>query len=225
VARGLTADDPTYIQENADWLAAEAKYKSQQEIIAQAQVAANAAWLSYQQASPMNIPKGIYALVNLTEADVIKVKIGQKATLTLDALPDKTLPVKFGRSIPMAPPVPVLLPIRQLLPLIRLSPIFILRWVLTPRLSPISKRMLSLSLRFAVQITNGQSTVRLLKDGQVTSVTVEVGEANDTQTEITSGISEGETVITGSSTSQTTSSSKAVSPFAGFGGGANRMFR
>jgi len=77
----------------------------------------------------------------------------------------------------------------------------------------------------AVQITNGQSTVRLLKDGQVTSVTVEVGEANDTQTEITSGISEGETVITGSSTSQTTSSSKAVSPFAGFGGGANRMFR
>jgi len=53
VERELPENDPTYIQQNSDWLAAEAKYKNQQEVVKQAQVALNNAWLSYQLTSPI----------------------------------------------------------------------------------------------------------------------------------------------------------------------------
>jgi Multidrug resistance efflux pump len=131
VARELLTDDPTYIQQNADWLAAEAKYKNQQGVIDQAQASVNSAWLSYiQLSSTITAPTAgkvsgltltvgssisssqtdsnstgnsgqsvgtiiaessiLQAMINLTEIDVVKVKPGQKVTLTLDAFPDKT---------------------------------------------------------------------------------------------------------------------------------------
>jgi macrolide-specific efflux system membrane fusion protein len=61
VARNLAADDPTYIMENADWLAAESAYKNQQSAISQAQSSLNSAWLSYRQSSPV-----IYAPISGT---------------------------------------------------------------------------------------------------------------------------------------------------------------
>ncbi|MEM3112694.1 MAG: efflux RND transporter periplasmic adaptor subunit [Candidatus Anstonellales archaeon] len=53
VARGLSTDDPTYIQQHDDWLAAEAKYKNQKSVIDQAKASLNSAWLSYQSTSPI----------------------------------------------------------------------------------------------------------------------------------------------------------------------------
>jgi RND family efflux transporter MFP subunit len=41
-------DDPVYIQQNANWLKAEADYKNQQNVIAQAQAHASSAYLAYQ---------------------------------------------------------------------------------------------------------------------------------------------------------------------------------
>lgn len=43
--------DPVYIQQQADWLQAEADYKNQQNVIVQAQSSLNSSWLSYQQTS------------------------------------------------------------------------------------------------------------------------------------------------------------------------------
>src|SRR3989344_3160148 len=51
VVRSLPVEDPTHIQESSDWLAAEAKYKNQANVVAQSQTALSAAWLSYQQSS------------------------------------------------------------------------------------------------------------------------------------------------------------------------------
>ncbi|HRN71063.1 MAG TPA: efflux RND transporter periplasmic adaptor subunit, partial [Candidatus Woesebacteria bacterium] len=118
-----------HIPEN-EWLAAEAEYKNQEKVIAQAQTSLNAAWLSLQQSSPT-----IYApiagtvsgltlqvgsvisssagssdsttitsqkiasvtteaspmiSVSLTEIDVLHVTVGDKVTITFDALADKT---------------------------------------------------------------------------------------------------------------------------------------
>src|SRR3989344_660145 len=53
VARGLVAEDPTYIQEHDDWLAAEGKYKNQKNTVFQSQAALNNALLGYQQSSPI----------------------------------------------------------------------------------------------------------------------------------------------------------------------------
>jgi len=71
-----------------------------------------------------------------------------------------------------------------------------------------------------VQTTNGQSTVRVLQNGQITSITVETGISSDTDTEITSGLSEGDMVITGTRVSgQGSTGSSPFSGFRGFGGG------
>ena len=74
----------------------------------------------------------------------------------------------------------------------------------------------------SIQTSNGASTIRIRKNGQIESVNVEIGSSNDTQIEIISGVSVGEEVITGQTgAATTTSSEQSTSPFGGrgFGGG------
>ena len=120
---------------NDNWLASEAKYKNQQNVLAQAQTSLNSAWLSYQETSGTiyaPISGNISGLslqigsvisggsssssstsvsstkvasvktdapptvsISLTEIDVPKVKVGNKATITFDALTDKTFTGKL----------------------------------------------------------------------------------------------------------------------------------
>jgi len=73
-----------------------------------------------------------------------------------------------------------------------------------------------------VQVENGQATVRLMKNGKPETVKVETGLSSATQTEITAGLSEGETVVTSVVSSQRTNS-QTQSVFGGFGGGGARF--
>jgi len=75
----------------------------------------------------------------------------------------------------------------------------------------------------AIQTSNNQSTVQILKNGKPTDVTVELGDSNDTQTEIVSGVSEGDLVVTNvvtKSTTQTSGSAFSIFGCRGLGGGA-----
>jgi len=74
----------------------------------------------------------------------------------------------------------------------------------------------------AVVTTNGETTVRVLKNGVMSSVPVTVGDSNDTQTEITSGLNEGDTVVTAVIGGATTTATTGTSPFSALGG--NRGF-
>ena len=72
--------------------------------------------------------------------------------------------------------------------------------------------------------SSGNTTVRVMKNGNVSTVTVTTGASNDTQTEIDSGVNDGDTVVTGSSTAAAATTSTGTSPFSslggrGFGGG------
>ncbi|HRN71062.1 MAG TPA: RND transporter, partial [Candidatus Woesebacteria bacterium] len=73
---------------------------------------------------------------------------------------------------------------------------------------------------------DGESYVRVQKNGQVEQVSVETGISSDSYIEIISGLSEGDTVIT-STISNTTSGTggSAFSTGFGGGGGAVRMIR
>lgn len=73
LARGLLNYDPTYIQENDEWLAAEAKYKNQQSVVSQAKSSVTNAWNSYQAVSPIIVSpiKGQITNLTLTEGMVI----------------------------------------------------------------------------------------------------------------------------------------------------------
>ena len=74
----------------------------------------------------------------------------------------------------------------------------------------------------AVQTSNGTSTVRVLKNGQATPVDVEIGSTSDTQTEIVSGLSEGDQVIIGTTIQGASTGAGTTSPFGGTGFGGAR---
>jgi len=162
-------------------------------------------------------------VVNLTEIDVVKVKPGQKATLTLDALPDKTFTgkvsaVNTGGSVSSGVTTyPTTITFDT-----SVDTIYPNMAVNATIITDVENNVI-LVPSGAVQTVNGESSVRVLKDGQVASVPVEVGSSNDSQTEIVSGISAGETVVTGQ-TNTTSGASGASSPFGGtgFGGGSGR---
>jgi multidrug efflux pump subunit AcrA (membrane-fusion protein) len=69
----------------------------------------------------------------------------------------------------------------------------------------------------AVKTTGKQKTVTVLKDGKPTPVTVTLGMSNDTQSEVTSGLNEGDAVVVPQTT--TTTSGGGGGGFGGPGGG------
>jgi macrolide-specific efflux system membrane fusion protein len=264
VARGLVVGDPTYIEENATWLAAEAQYKNQSGVISQAEANLSNAWVSYQQSSSLitapvagtindlaiasgvpisgsstsssvstqtiatiSTPGGnVLAVVNIAEIDSPKVKTGQKATLTLDAFPSVTFTGKVvvmntsGQTSSGVTTYPATIALdstnNKIYPGMGADAKIITN----------IKNDVILVPSGAVQTTNGQSTVKVLKNGQITTVSVEIGDSNDTQTEITSGLNASDTVVTSTTTTGTTSQTRtSTSPFGAFGGGGGGNFR
>ena len=262
--------DPVYIEEQASWLAAEAAYKNQPGVIAQAQAGLNNANLAYQLTSgtitaptsgvigDMVITKGMQigssnttagsstntsnqavasiltgnstaVSINISEVDVPQIKVGQQATITFDALTNKSFTGKVeginttgvvSSGVTTYPAVIVLDESEgDILPNMSATANIITKIDNNVLLVPSA----------AVQTTGTTSTVKVLINGQVTTIPVEIGDSSDSQTVITSGLSEGETVITGSAST----SNSSTSPFSGFrlggfgggGGGARTVIR
>lgn len=169
----------------------------------------------------------LQASVNLSEIDVTQIKTGQKVTLTLDAFPDKTFTGKVSSintngsvsSGVTTYPTTILFDdttVENIYPNMAVSVKIITDITTNAVLVPSA----------AVQTTDGTSTVQIVKDGKVSQVSVEVGESNDTQTVITSGLSEGQKVVTSTVTSGTGTTSTDTSPFGGTGlGGGGVMIR
>jgi len=254
VARGLAENDPTYIQQRDDWLAAEAKYKNQQAVISQAQAAVNNAWLAYQLSSPivvaprdgiitgLSVVEGMtinsnssstkvavvqtkgapIASFNLSEIDVCQIKPGQKATIVLDSFPDKTY---TGKVVGVDRVGTVTSGVTQYPVVVRLdtsAPEILPHMAATAKIIIESKENVLLVPSSAVQTQNGQSYVRVLKNGQVQMIPVETGLVSDTQTEIVSGLAEGDLVVTSMTASW---QRNEESPFRKGMGGMMKMVR
>lgn len=261
--------DPVYIEENATWLAAEAAYKNQQNVIAAAQASLNSASLSYAQiSSNVTAPisgtvSGLSASagtvitsssssssdsssnstntvgtihtsgnpivsVSLSEIDVPNVQIGDKATVTFDAFSGKTFTGKVSSidttgsvsSGVTSYPATILLDTEVPNLLANMS-------ASVSIITQVKDDVLAVPTS-AIQISNDESSVRVLKNGQIQSVTVTTGITTDTETEITSGLNEGDTVITSTLSNATSGTgSTSTSPFGGnlrFGGAAGGGF-
>lgn len=176
-----------------------------------------------QQLGTVTIPDGkAQIVVNLSEIDAAKVNQGQKATLTLDAFPGKGF---TGKVVLVNTNGQVSSGVTNYPATIELDSS---SGNIYPNMSVAAKVITNVKNNVilvpaaAVQTTNGQSTIRVLRDGQVETVSVEVGDGNDTQMEIASGINEGDMVITGED-SITKTTGGGTSPFSLFGGG-NRGF-
>lgn len=179
--------------------------------------------VSAQTAGKINHPEGqLIATVDLTEIDVINVKAKQKVTLMLDAYPDKTftgkiLAVNTSGNVSSGVtsyPVTILLDpvLVEIYPNMAISGEIITGIKTDILLVPVT----------AVQTVGDQTTVQILKDGQPETIAVEIGDSNDTQIEIISGLNEGDEIITSVIASgQTDSRSEA----GGFGGGGTTIIR
>lgn len=253
---------PEFHIANDNWLAAEAKYKLQQQVVNQAQTALNSAWLSYQKASstvyaPITGTISGLALqegsvitsnastqnsnvsntkianvktdatpvvsINLTEIDVPKITIGNKATITLDSYPDKTF---TGKVVSIDTVGSVSSGVTTYPTVIKLDTD---TTTILPNMS-VSATIITATKRNVLQVPTssimgevGAFYVRVMKNGKMVEKIVETGVASDSQTEILSGISEGEIVVTSVNTNTaTTKSGTTTSPFSMFGGGASR---
>jgi RND family efflux transporter MFP subunit len=247
---------PEFITVQNDWLAAEAKYKNQQNVIAQSKINLNNSWLSYQKTTPIVTAPMAGTITNITysagmtisgteessqrvavikasgnplvsfnvsEIDVSKVKPGQKATVKLDSLTDKTFTGKVMTVDRIGSvtsgvtnyPVVILLDTQSedILPNMSATATIILE----------TKDNVLLIPSGAIQQSQGQSVVRVLKDGQMESIVVETGLSSDTKTEILSGLEEGDEVVTSLSSFTETQTGRSV--FSGLGGAGGMMIR
>ena len=129
------------------------------------------------------------------EADVAKLKLGQVATLTVDAVGAARMTGKVSALDPLAT-------IAQGVPVYGVD---VLIDVPNPQLRPgmsgtaaiiIASRQNVLTVpNLAVRTANGRRFVQLLKDGQPVDTEVTFGISNETVTEVTTGLQEGDTVV------------------------------
>lgn len=161
----------------------------------------------------------ITASVSLTEIDVIKVKAGQKVSITMDAFADKTFTGQVlaintnGQSTSGVTSYPTIIVFDTSLP--NMYP----NMSVSANIIVDSKTDVLTVPSSSIKTTNGESVVSVMKDNQISEVTVETGISDTTQTEIISGLNEGDAVITSTSTTKTTSTTtKSVFSGSGFGG-------
>lgn len=160
-------------------------------------------------------PKGQYqATLSLTETDIVKIKSGQKVTITLDAFPGITftgnvLSVDVAGSTNSGVTsysVVVLLDDTEKEIYTNMS--------VTATIIISSKADILLIPTTAIDTaTDGTTTVRTYKNNIVSTVTITTGDTNDSETEVKSGLNEGDVIISSSVSSDTKSNNNTTSAF------------
>ena len=166
--------------------------------------------------------------LNLTQIDAPKVKVGNHATITFDAMADKTFTGEvvsidtIGQTSSGVTTYPAIVKLDSVVDGILPS------MTATANIITLTKSNVLLVPVAAVSTQNGQSTVQVMRNGYPAETPVEVGLSSDTQTEIVSGIAEGDAVVTGtvsSGSSRTQSQTSIFSAFGRGGGGTARFAR
>lgn len=268
-ARNLATTDPTYIQENDTWLAAEANFNNSQNAILAAKASLTNAAISYQQSSStivapvagtienITVVPGMaitnsttssynnsttsttvasiqtggnpVATVNVAEIDVAKVKAGQKVTLTFDSIANQTFTGKVAGINKLGTVSSGVTNYPATIEFDSSSEAILPNMSVSASIITDIKDNVIMVPTSAIQTQNGQSVVRELQNGQLVFVPVTTGEASDTDTEIVSGVNEGDIVVTAVISATTSGGSTSTSPFSGlnrgFGGGAGVIFR
>ncbi|CAN5232641.1 HlyD family efflux transporter periplasmic adaptor subunit [soil metagenome] len=163
------------------------------------------------------------------EVDVPNLASGQKATVTLDAFPDKTFVGTVSSVDTIGTSTSGVVTYNEYITLVSPPPTIHSGMTASAIIQTDKKDNVLKVPTTAIQTTDGVSTVDVMKNGQVSSVEVETGIADDTYTEIISGLTEGEEIVTSTSNSATATSSTTTSPFSrtlgGFGGGGATRVR
>jgi len=162
------------------------------------------------------------AILNVSEIDVSLIEPGQKATITLDSIADKTFTgnvVSVDRVGMITNNVTTYTTIIQF---DTSSDHILPNMAATANIIIDSKSDVLIVPSQAVNYQDGQESVTVIRNGQQQNVLVETGIISDIQTEIVSGLKEGDTIITitTTSTNQTTQTRRGGFMFGGGGAGS-----
>lgn len=160
--------------------------------------------------------------VEVNEVDVPSVSIGQKATITFDAISDLTLTGKVEKMDSLGTVTQGVVTYNVTVGLDSIDARVKPGMSATAEIVTEVKQDVLMVSNSAVKTKNGETYVEALVNGAPSQKNVTAGIANDSETEIVSGLSVGEEVvtqtITASSTTKTTSSNSGVR-IPGLGGG------
>jgi multidrug efflux pump subunit AcrA (membrane-fusion protein) len=171
------------------------------------------------------------AQVQINEVDLVNVKVGQEATVTFDALSDVTESGKVSAIAPTGTNSSGVITYNVNITLKSVDPRLRPTMSCTADIVTETKASTLVVPSAAVHTdsTTQQKYVEVLSsNGQVVQVAVKTGIVVGTQTEIVSGLTEGQAVVTGTTTSGSSTSSTTASSTAGarrggigaiFGGG------
>ncbi|MBB6343581.1 macrolide-specific efflux system membrane fusion protein [Nonomuraea muscovyensis] len=156
-----------------------------------------------------------------TEADAGRLKLGQAATVTFDALPGVTAAGKVSQIEPVAATsdnvvtYPVTISLAEVPEQVRLGQTATVQVVVGRAENVVTVPSA------AISTSGGQSTVTLLIDGRQVETPVRIGVRSASLTEITSGVSEGDLLVPPTPTGTTTGGDQRQG---GLGGGLGRQF-
>lgn len=161
--------------------------------------------------------------VNLSEIDISQVRLGQKATIVLDSISDKTFTGKVAGVDKIGTYTSGVIQYPSIIQLDSGSVQILPNMAVTVNIIIDVKNNVLLVPSSGVIEQDGQTSVRLLKDKQQQTIPVEIGLTSDMQTEITAGLEEGDVIITGAISNGALQSE--TSPFSGTRGGFGGMMR
>ena len=158
--------------------------------------------------------------VSLSEVDVPKVTVGQKVIVTLDSISDKTFTGKVATVDRVGTTTSNVTSYSAKIKLDSSSSEILPNMAATANIILTTKTDVLIAPASAVSTQDGVNYIKTLKDGKEINVPVEIGISSDTEIEIISGINEGDTVITGTTSSSKATSTQTRSVFSGgFGTG------
>lgn len=156
------------------------------------------------------ITKDIQAKVSLNEVDAVRVKVGDTAKLTFDALPDLNVSGKVVKIDTIGTLIQGVATYNAEISLDNQPELLKPGMNVSASIVTNVKEGAVIIPASAVKVESGKNYVEILKSGVAKRKTVEVGASNDTQTEILSGISVGDKVITQTINPNATTSSSST---------------
>ena len=151
------------------------------------------------------------AQVEVSEVDISNVKIGQKAVLTFNALSDFETSGKVEKIDSLGTSNSGVVTYNVIVGFDSLDERIKPEMSVSTSIITETKQDVIIIPNSAVKIDNGNYYVEILKDGNPQKKSIEIGLENTTKTEILSGVSEGENVITQTIKSGTITSSNSSS--------------
>lgn len=169
--------------------------------------------------------ESLEVVIAVNEVDISSIKEDQIATLTFDAIPDKTYTGHVSNIDYIGTTTQGVTTYDVQIILDKTDEA--MRPGMSASASIMTERKDNVLLvpSSAVQTQNGQSVVNVIRNGQTTAVTVTTGISNDVETEITGGLEKGDTIVTTQASTTTGSAfSRSSGIFGGIGGGTTRVF-